>query len=206
MFTITIPDPNAEQKYKKPLNEASVILSSERVATLSEAVVKRITKALADGTDYSCGVFSSMQRNNMLQVSYQGGELYITISLDIDSKTIKPANYAVFKFNKGAIVEKYNPKEGNSDFTIDEEVHAGFWLFVKFLDGFLEIGSNGNGGHSVVNRAQILNYITAVANKLDVKPTSNFVATGNQPSQTAFSTSFNSGPKINEVDDLSSIL
>lgn len=159
---------NEKRTYPKETRE-NLLLTKDRVSALHDLIYNKVLPAIDGKTNYNGGVFTSIKKDNIFEITTQNGEVFATFHKDIDGNR-HPKNSIVFKFGLTPVIERFNPSSG--DFEINE-IHAQFALFVKMLDAFTSIAVNNSVAHSIRNSNKfvtdkILSQLFEIGTKLGI--------------------------------------
>jgi hypothetical protein len=145
------------------------ILTIDRAAALyDDIIIPKVLAAIENGTDYNGGVFLNRRNDAIFEIRVQQGEVYFVYYKEIGEDRV-PKSTHVFKCQKTAFVEKYNP---DGSYFEKSESHSYLMLFCKYLDAGL-YDMNNSSTHSF-RRAnyyttnKIFNYLEGLAAKLGV--------------------------------------
>lgn len=200
-FMYPQPDASGRNKYPKE-KRVNLLLSSDRVAALSDIITSGFTPALVEGKNYNGGVFTNRDKTSIFEIACVDGKCELRYHTGIGANRL-PAHSTIFRFVDVQIVEGYNPKTG--DYSI-ADVQSGMYLFIKLIDAFTYAVSNSYAHAdryaNVYSNERIMNYLIQIATALGVNPnmTNNATTTVNWDTSEAKGPS-GAMPAIIEMDN-----
>jgi len=162
-------DGNGRNKYPKE-KRINIVLTSDRVAALSEIINNSFSPALAAGKDYNGGVFTNKDKTSIFEIACVNGKCELRYHSGIEASRT-PAVTHIFRFVDVTVVEGYDAKTGECTFA---DVQSGMFLFIKLIDAFTYAVSNAMA-HSdrhanAYSNERIMSYLIQIATALGVNP------------------------------------
>jgi hypothetical protein len=140
----------------------NVVLTPQNLSALYYAITHNLTHKIEDSMNGSVGVFTTRQRDNLLNISTvyseetQSNHIQLEIHKGIEESGL-PTSSTIFVFPKTSYIENYNPYKPEYVSTVHEGYDAAFYLFICYLEEMIKIGGNGVAGHSNKLVSQALN-------------------------------------------------
>lgn len=175
---------DGKASYPKEMRH-QVLLNQQNVAALYDMIVKYVIPAFDRGENKDAGVFTTRNKNQMIEAYTQGGSFFVVIHDEIENRV--PKNSYLFKFDKTMVIKDYDIAAVSFQ---TEEVDAQFTLFVKALEAFANL-SNGITAHEYQYRQsyfidQVKQTFNALNTKLGLGLNKTYNNTGNNASYGGF--------------------
>ena len=171
-FSIMIGEPkladNGKRTYPQETRYPFILTLDRGAALYDEIIIPKVLAAIENGNDYNGGVFLNRRNDAIFEIRVQQGEVYLVYYKEIGEDRV-PKSTHVFKCQKTAVVERYNP---DGSYFEKSESHSYFMLFCKYLEsGLYDMNNSSTHSYRRANyytTNKIFTYLEGLAAKLGV--------------------------------------